>query len=58
MTADRQPNRRTFLSVTAAAAATSLAGANLYAAGAQAKPGPNDTINLALVGCGARWSIK
>jgi predicted dehydrogenase len=29
-------------------------GACTYAAGAAASPGPNDTINLALIGCGAR----
>ncbi|NOX56191.1 MAG: Gfo/Idh/MocA family oxidoreductase [Planctomycetes bacterium] len=45
--------RRQFLGTTAAAAA-GWAGGKLYAAGASAKPGPNDTINLALIGCGAR----
>jgi len=46
--------RRQFLGTTAAAAATSWAGAKLFAAGAGAKPGPNDTINLGWIGCGAR----
>ena len=45
--------RREFLG-SAAATAVAWAGANLYAAGATAKPGPNETINLALIGCGAR----
>jgi len=45
----RQPTRRQFLGTTAAAAA--WAGGQLYAAGAPA-PGPNDTINLGLIGCG------
>ena len=49
-----EPNRRQFLGATATAAATSWAGAKLYAAGADASPGPNETINLALIGCGAR----
>lgn len=39
--------RRQFLASSSAAAAS-------YAAGAPAKPGPNDTINLALIGCGGR----
>ena len=47
-------NRREFLGTTAATAATAWAGANLYAADAPANPGPNDTINMALIGCGAR----
>ncbi len=47
-------NRRKFLGVTAGAAATAWAGAKLYAADAPAHPGPNDTINMALIGCGAR----
>ena len=46
--------RREFLGVTAAAAASSWAGASLFAAGASASPGPNETINLGLIGCGAR----
>jgi predicted dehydrogenase len=49
-------NRREFLGVTAAAAASSWAGASLFAAGASAKPGPNETIRLGLIGCGARCS--
>jgi predicted dehydrogenase len=47
-------NRREFLGATAAAAASSWAGASLFAAGASAAPGPNDTINLGVIGCGAR----
>lgn len=47
-------SRRQFLGTTAAAAAGTFAGASLYAARADAQPGPNDTINMALVGCGAR----
>ena len=54
MNRNSQPNRRTFLGATAAATATGWAGAKLYAANATAKPGPNDTINMALIGCGAR----
>ena len=45
--------RRRFLGTTAAAT-TALAVGQLYAAGAQAGPGPNETVNLALIGCGAR----
>lgn len=48
----RRTNRRQFLGQSAAAAA--FAGANLYAAKAKADPGPNETINMALIGCGAR----
>jgi predicted dehydrogenase len=44
-----QTTRRTFLSTTAAAAA-GLAAARLQAA----QRGPNETINLGLIGCGAR----
>ena len=54
MALNRHPNRREFLGTTAAAAATGWAGARLYAAGSQAHPGPNDTIHMALIGCGAR----
>lgn len=50
----QQPNRREFLGSSAAAATLAWAGANLYAAGAHAAAGPNDTINMALIGCGAR----
>lgn len=46
--------RREFLRVSAAAAASAWASANLFAAGASAAPGPNETINLGLIGCGAR----
>jgi len=49
-----QRSRREFLGTAAAAAATSWASAKLYAAGAEATPGPNETINMALIGCGAR----
>ncbi len=47
-------SRREFLGVTAAAAASSWAGASLFAAGAPATPGPNDTIHLGVIGCGGR----
>ena len=47
-----KPNRREFLCTTTAAAG--WVGGTLYAAAADAKPGPNDTINMALIGCGAR----
>ncbi len=46
--------RREFLGLTAAAAATGWAGASLFAADASAKPGPNDTIQIGMIGCGAR----
>lgn len=47
-----QTTRRGFLGATATAAA--WAGGQAYAAEASAKPGPNDTINLGLIGCGGR----
>jgi len=43
-------NRREFLGATAAAA--TFVGSRLYAADAPAKPGPNEMINVALIGCG------
>ena len=46
--------RREFLGLTAAAAASSWAGASLFATGASANPAPNDTINVGVIGCGAR----
>jgi predicted dehydrogenase len=46
------PTRRQFLG--SAGAVAGWAGARLYAAEAGRSPGPNDTINLALIGCGAR----
>lgn len=46
--------RRDFLGTTAAAAASGWAGRKLYAAEADATPGPNETVNLALIGCGGR----
>ncbi len=49
-----KPTRRQFLGTTAAAAAAGWAGAKTYAAGAGAKPGPNETVNMALIGCGGR----
>jgi len=49
-----KPTRREFLGTTAAAAAAGWAGGQLYAAGAAAKPGPNDTVNFALIGCGGQ----
>ena len=51
---DRTTTRRSFLGASGAAVTAGLAGASGYAAGASAKPGPNDTINLGLIGCGAR----
>ncbi|MCW5982510.1 MAG: Gfo/Idh/MocA family oxidoreductase [Bryobacteraceae bacterium] len=48
-----QTTRRTFLGASGAAAAA-WTGARSYAAGASANPGPNDVINLGLIGCGAR----
>jgi len=50
----RSPSSRREFPGAGAAAATAWAGAKLYAAEAAAQPGPNDTINLALIGCGAR----
>ena len=54
MTSANRTNRREFLGTTAAGAAAAWAGANLYSAGASASPGPNETINMAVIGCGAR----
>jgi predicted dehydrogenase len=48
------PTRREFLGASATVASATWAGGKLYAAGANASPGPNETINLALIGCGAR----
>lgn len=50
----RSANRREFLGFTAATAAAGWAGGSLFAADAAAKPGPNDTINLGVIGCGGR----
>ncbi len=47
-------SRRQFLRTVGATAAAGWVAARPYAAGASARPGPNDTINLALIGCGAR----
>jgi predicted dehydrogenase len=44
--------RRNFLRASGAVASTGWA--STYAAGGGSNPGPNDTINLALIGCGAR----
>ena len=49
-----RPNRRGFLGATAAVAAATWMGARPYAARAGATTGPNDTVNMALIGCGAR----
>lgn len=46
-----EPTRRAFLGRTAAAAAVGWTGSKLHAA---AKRGANETINLGLIGCGAR----
>jgi predicted dehydrogenase len=50
----KQMTRREMLGTTAAVTAATWAGANTYAAGGAAQPGPNETLNLALIGCGAR----
>jgi predicted dehydrogenase len=47
-----EPSRRSFLH--ASSGAITAGWASTYAAGAKAHPGPNDTINLAIIGCGAR----
>jgi predicted dehydrogenase len=50
-----QPTRRAFLGTAAtAAAASGLAGVNMSVAGAPASVGANDTLNMALIGCGAQ----
>ncbi len=49
-----RPTRRRFLNTSGAALAAGWAGAGTYTTGAAASPGPNDTINLGLIGCGAR----
>jgi predicted dehydrogenase len=53
-----KPTRREFLGttagVTAGAATAAWAGGRTYAAAAEAKPGPNETVNMALIGCGGR----
>lgn len=49
-----RPTRRDFLGTTVAAAATAWAGGKTYAAQAQASPGPNETVHLALIGCGGQ----
>ncbi|MHC4407160.1 MAG: Gfo/Idh/MocA family protein [Planctomycetota bacterium] len=46
--------RRGFLGTTAAATAAAWVGGKTYAAGAKAGPGPNETVNMALIGCGGR----
>ena len=47
--------RRSFLGATASAAvAAAWAGGRTYAAGASSGAGPNDTINVGLIGCGGR----
>jgi predicted dehydrogenase len=46
------PTRRDFLGTTAAATAASWLGAQTYAQDSSAKPGPNETINIGLIGCG------
>jgi predicted dehydrogenase len=50
-----KPTRRAFLGTGAAvAAAAAWAGGRPYAAGAEASPGPADTVNLGLIGCGGQ----
>ncbi|NLZ02520.1 MAG: hypothetical protein GXY25_18545, partial [Pirellulaceae bacterium] len=47
--------RRSFLGATATAAvAAAWTGGRTYAAGASNGAGPNDTINVGLIGCGGR----
>ena len=48
----KKPTRREFLGAAAATAALGFAAPRLYAA--DAKASPNDTINLGVIGCGAR----
>ncbi len=57
-----KPTRRQFLGTTAATAAATWAGGRTYAAGADATPGPNETVNMALIGflcfeepCNTEW---
>lgn len=47
-----QPTRREFLGTAAATATVGWAAAKSYSAGAQASPGPNETLNIGLIGCG------
>jgi len=47
-------SRREFLGTTAAAAAATWAGGRTYAAAADRKPGPNEIVNMGLIGCGGR----
>ncbi len=49
----RHTSRREFLGA-AAVGAAGCAGINLFAGGATAAPGPNETINVGVIGCGAR----
>ena len=49
-----KPTRREFLGTTAATATAAWTGGRLYAADADAKSGPNETVNLALIGCGGQ----
>ena len=51
---DLKLSRRAFVETTAATAAVGWSAAQLYAAGADAKPGPNDAVNVGLIGCGTR----
>ena len=51
-----EPTRREFVGTAAAVAAgvASWTGGRLYAAEAGARPGPNETVNMGLIGCGNR----
>jgi len=49
-----KPTRRHFLGTTAATAAGAWVGGTAYAAEATSRPGPNETVNMALIGCGGR----
>jgi hypothetical protein len=50
---EKAATRREFLGI-AAAATASWTGTRLFAAGVTASPGPNETINIGCIGCGAR----
>ena len=49
-----KPTRREFLGTGAAAASAVWAGGRPYAAGAEASPGPGETVNVGLIGCGGQ----
>ncbi len=49
---EMHPSRREFLGTTAATAAATWMGARTFAQDSPARPGPNDTIHIGLIGCG------